>query len=257
MVLISNSYDSKEITHFFESLKKYLLIDSLSVSNVGLAGKAGAALTLFELSEEDAFLENYAVEFLQESLLFPSDDFSYQGVIGVGMILRYLIENKFIDADFFDLFGEIHVQVVDQVLSQTYLKEHTFDYLLYFLLSTHITDSEKEKCIDLLVANISCLINNNYELQKKGHFISKNYNFLIKDELQFSCKKNHSDLLIDKVDGLFQAISSKSDVDEIIDTILHMKLDFNEKGFNLAISRLLVLFTHFNRIPPNLLFFFY
>ena len=254
-------------TSFFESVKNYLLIDSLSVSNVGLSGKAGAALALFELSRKDAFLEDYAFEFFQESLAFLNNDYCYKGAVGVGLILNYLIDNKFIDADFRELFGEKHEQIVKQVLSETYPKDNICDLLLYFLLVTIIQDSNHE-CIHVLLNNLrnSC---NNINAQKKWRFIVTNYAMdarlhqfiqdsgsIIDVQLPNMPNEDTTGLMI-QVDSLFQAISTKTDTKEIINTIIRMNLNFDEQDFNLSVSRLLILLSNIDQIPSKLLFFFY
>ncbi|MDR2038197.1 MAG: hypothetical protein LBQ60_09760 [Bacteroidales bacterium] len=257
---------------FFESIKNYLLIDGLSVAYTGLSGKAGAALALFELSREDAFLENYAFEFFQESLAFLNNDYSYKGVVGVGMILDYLIDNQFIDADFGELFGESHEQIVKQVLSESYLKDNICDLLLYFLSVNKIPDSNNE-CIHVLLDHLPDAIRlssgGDINIQKKWRFIITNYakdprlhQFVYDSDRMIDLQSSDisdegSTGLMVQVDRLFRAISTKTDTKEVIDTIIRMKLNFDEQDFNLSISRLLILLSNIDQVPSRLLFFFY
>ena len=239
---------------FFDSLKNYLLIDSLSVSYTGLSGKAGAALTLFELSRKDSFLENYAFEIFKESLVFLNNDFSYKGTVGVGLILNYLIDNKLIDADFEELFGESHRKIVQQALSGAFPTVNVCDLLLYFLLSNKITDSN-DACIQALLSNLP---NENAKIQRNWNFIATH--FAMDKRLRQPVKVpqvSDSNFLIDQVDRLFHAIYKKNDTDDIIHNIVSAKLNFMEPDFNLALSRLLLLRLYPNQIPPRLLFFFY
>lgn len=257
---------------FFESIKNYLLIDGLSVTEVGLSGKAGAALALFELSREDSFLEKYAFEFFQESLAFLNNDYCYKGTLGVGMILNYLIDNKFIEADFGELFGENHEQIIKQVLSKIYPEDSICDLLLYFLLVNKIPDSNNE-CIHVLLHHLLDAIRlssgDNTNIQRKWSFIVANYAMdkrlrqFVNDsegiiDMQPPSKLNDCTTgLIRQVDRLFQAIITKSDTTEIIHTIARMKFNVEERDFNIAASRLLILLSNIDQIPSNLLFFFY
>jgi hypothetical protein len=261
--------NKNELTYFLDSLKNYLIIDNLSNENFGLAGKAGTALTFFELAREDSFFEDYAFRFLQESMAFVNNDFSYRGSIGIGIILDYLIENKFIDADFSELFGEYHDQIVEQVVSGTFLKNNIFDYLLYFLSLSEILPAQKRECLDLLYATVNTLsIKDDFELCKKGHFIEMNYKEIIPFCPQNGYNSNpvfvenandkiNPNLLIDNVSTLFQSIMSGSNVDEPLNKIFHMDLNLNERYFNLAACRLLILSKNLKKVPSNLLFFFY
>jgi len=254
---------------FLESVKNYLVIDSLSYSNTGLSGKAGVALALFELSENDAVLGDYAFEFFQESLAFVNNNFCYKGTIGIGIILNYLIDNEFIDADFGELFGDSHGQIVKQVLSKTYPEGNVCDLLLYFLLSNEITDSNEE-CINALLSCLRDIItcpDKDY-IRKKWQFIATHYisdtgicRFIqdtgIDFKSQFSDGLNCGNGLTGRVNALFNAMSTHSETEEIIEAILQMKLNFKEPDLNLALSRLLILLSNPAGIPSKLLFFFY
>ena len=91
-------------------LTDYVLLNSCSVNSSGLYnGKAGIALALFEVARclQDKYLEERACELLQESLLSKNEDIGFEnGLSGIGYVLYYLVENKFVDADFEELFGD-------------------------------------------------------------------------------------------------------------------------------------------------------
>lgn len=65
------------------------------------------ALALFEVSRylQDEYIEEQAFDLLQEALLSKSEDISFEnGLSGIGYVLIYLLENKFIEGDFEELF---------------------------------------------------------------------------------------------------------------------------------------------------------
>ncbi|SFL04884.1 Lanthionine synthetase C-like protein [Porphyromonadaceae bacterium KH3CP3RA] len=92
-----------------------------SISSSGLyTGKAGLSLALFEASRylNDENIENEAFKLLQESLVVENHDFSFEnGLSGIGYVLLYLIENKFIDADFDEIFGKQYEQVMKEIIT--------------------------------------------------------------------------------------------------------------------------------------------
>ena len=93
-----------------KKLTDYVLLNACSVTSRGLHnGKAGFALSLFKVGEwlQDSYIEEQAFELLQESLLGKSGDISFEnGWAGIGYVLRYLIDNGLVDADFDELFRE-------------------------------------------------------------------------------------------------------------------------------------------------------
>nr|WP_320057663.1 lanthionine synthetase LanC family protein [uncultured Bacteroides sp.] len=98
-------------------LVDYILLNACSVNSSGLYnGKAGMALALFEAARylQDEYIEEQAFELLQESLLSKNEDVSFEnGLSGIGYVLLYLIENEFIEADFYDLFKEQCEKVIE------------------------------------------------------------------------------------------------------------------------------------------------
>lgn len=90
----------------------YVLLNSCAVSSSGLNnGKAGMSLCLFEGSRyfEDEKLEGHAFELLRESIVLSGKaaDYTFEsGLAGVGFVLLYLLENRFLEGEFNELFGE-------------------------------------------------------------------------------------------------------------------------------------------------------
>jgi hypothetical protein len=124
-------------------LTDYILLNAYSVNFAGLYnGKTGIALCLFENSRylADEKIEDKAFELLQESLAISHKaknagiDFK-NGLSGIGFVLLYLIENRFLDADFEELFGkqanQIQLQLKERnTFSEKELGEGNTDYIL-------------------------------------------------------------------------------------------------------------------------------
>jgi hypothetical protein len=246
---------------FIDSVKMFLLVDSLTVrSDTGLAGKAGIALALFELSGEDPLLGDFAFDFFQESMAMLNDDYSYRGCLGVGMILRYLINEKLLDANFQELFGEKHDQIVKYVLSEIYVPSQIPDLLLYFHLSEDNTDL-KELYINNLLQKATQLLCVDDEFYRKWHFITRYFpvidTFHIEPQYIVPFIPNNRSRLIDMVDILFYSKMNDWATDKLMHTIVQSTVNYDEQNLNLAFSRLLVLQSYPGKLPPELFFFFY
>lgn len=91
-----------------QKLVEFILRKIEHVNLTGLySGKAGLSLSLFLASEylEDEHIENIAFRLLQESLIVKNNDLSFEnGLSGIGYVLSYLIQNKYLEADFDDIF---------------------------------------------------------------------------------------------------------------------------------------------------------
>lgn len=98
-----------------------ILLNAVSINSSGLYnGKAGLSLALFEASRysNDENIENEAFLFLQEALVIKSQDYSFEnGLSGIGYVLCYLIKNKFIEADFNEIFGKQYEQVIKDIIT--------------------------------------------------------------------------------------------------------------------------------------------
>ena len=135
-------------------LADYILLNAYSVDSTGLYnGKAGLSLCLFEASRylNDTYLESQAFDLLQESLLSKNEDVKFEnGLAGVGYVLLYLINNKFIDADFDELFNDntkkifAELETLKEVNSQVQIQHHF--KLVYFLCLLNIENPDKDIC---------------------------------------------------------------------------------------------------------------
>lgn len=78
-------------------------------------GKAGLSLSLFITSKalQDEKIEDIAYDLIKESLVIGQNDPNFeQGTAGIGYVLLYLIENKYLDADFDDILGVQYEQLI-------------------------------------------------------------------------------------------------------------------------------------------------
>lgn len=93
-----------------------ILLNLGTISSSGLYnGEAGVALALFEVAKylQDENIEEKAFDLLQKSLVRPPDDYGFEnGLSGIGYVLIYSIRNKFIDADFNEIFKERYEETV-------------------------------------------------------------------------------------------------------------------------------------------------
>lgn len=88
-----------------------------SIANISgfYNGEAGISLALFEASKflHDETIEEKAFDIFKRSLVKPSDDYSFEnGLSGIGYTLSYLITNKFIDADFDEIFNDRYNEII-------------------------------------------------------------------------------------------------------------------------------------------------
>lgn len=103
-----------------KKLVDFLLLNAYSMDETGLSnGKAGIALTLFELSRtwKDSKIEEHAFNILQGALVKRSDCSFANGNAGIGYVLDYLIRYRYIEADYKELFLEQHRGVLNVILS--------------------------------------------------------------------------------------------------------------------------------------------
>lgn len=97
-------------------LTDYLLQRAGSVNSSGLYdGNAGLSLSLFEAARylQDENIENKVFNLLQKALLTKNKDYHFEnGLSGIGYVLLYLIENKFVDADFNEIYGKQYEKII-------------------------------------------------------------------------------------------------------------------------------------------------
>nr|WP_302830316.1 hypothetical protein [uncultured Bacteroides sp.] len=105
-----------------KKLADYVALNSCASNSSGLYnGKAGMSLALFEAANvlQCEYLEEQAFELLQETLLTRTQDISFEnGLSGIGYALAYLINNRLVDADFDELFGEKMDVILDETAIQ-------------------------------------------------------------------------------------------------------------------------------------------
>lgn len=81
-------------------------------------GKAGISLALFEASRylRSNEIEAKAFDLFQESLILKSSNYSFEsGLSGIGYVLCYLIKNRFIEADFDEIFGKQYEKIINSI----------------------------------------------------------------------------------------------------------------------------------------------
>jgi hypothetical protein len=144
-----------------------LLLNAYSVEQSGiLDGKVGISLTLFELSRyfNDEKFENHAFDLLQEALAHDVKGYNFAtGQSGLAYAVSYLINNKFIDADYFELFGERHNAIIKTIKTLKYKFSNGLDYTyhLFFIhsLRQYIDNKDYIKCNAVLVSLINKTLN--------------------------------------------------------------------------------------------------
>lgn len=167
-----------EIT--IRKLINYVLFNAYSVDSTGLYnGKAGFTLCLFEVGRKlnDKYLEEQAFELLQESLLTQNKDIGFEnGLSGVGYVLLYLIEHKFVNADFKDLFDDMLLQITNPKKQQEIEMMQSMRVTLFFCklkrAGIHVTDS---LLIDRIKKMAEWLEKQMQVAENKHLCISKNY----------------------------------------------------------------------------------
>lgn len=119
--------DNKEkldIKGVIRTLADYVMLSSVATDSTSLYyGRAGMSICLFEASRylNDEYIEDYAFTLLKQSLVNARKDIRFDaGLSGIGYVLAYLIRNKFVDANFNDIFRIQHDIIVNEFLRQDY-----------------------------------------------------------------------------------------------------------------------------------------
>ncbi|OJX91991.1 MAG: hypothetical protein BGP01_06835 [Paludibacter sp. 47-17] len=134
----------------------YILLNAYSVNSSGLYnGKAGMAWALFETARflQDEYIEEQALELLQEALISKTDDISFEnGLSGIGYVLLYLIKNDFIDADFDEVFKEQYEKILTSFEAQKKNPDALLNLILinYFLFESKQYHSDDERIADAI-----------------------------------------------------------------------------------------------------------
>ncbi|GHU63155.1 hypothetical protein FACS1894160_3160 [Bacteroidia bacterium] len=144
--------------HPFQKLADTILLNAYSVNSIGLYdGKCGMSLCLFELAHylRDEQIEEYACELLRESLALSSkcENISLEyGLAGIGFAFLYLVENKFIDADIKDLFGNQLQKIQSQIKEIDNFSEKHLSLVHFLMLYNSLyKDSEMHNWVDKII----------------------------------------------------------------------------------------------------------
>lgn len=168
------------------SLIDYLLLNATATQVPGLYnGKSGVALTLFEASQilHDEYLEEQAVNLLQEALVTSCEDISFEnGITGIGYVLLFLIKNKFIECDFDEIFKSKHLYILNAIKdSNTLLVNPSIVYYLDLFIDVFPYEKEiiqplcqaifdkKEKSLFLTIQK---LMENDFSLNRYNCMVS-------------------------------------------------------------------------------------
>jgi hypothetical protein len=115
-------------------------------------GKLGISITLFELANhlKDESLENHAFELLSEVLAYDMEDYSFiNGMAGKAYALNYLIRNKLLDADYFEIYAKQHKKIIEQIKNSGHEKKTSMgclDYYFFIETSDYISRTDYRKC---------------------------------------------------------------------------------------------------------------
>jgi hypothetical protein len=106
------------------------------------------SLSLFEAAKtlKDEYLENCGFDLLQESLLSKIEDISFENRLsGIGYVLRYLIKNEFIEADFDEMFREQTEKILAglEKRSNDSKSLQNLTKIIYFLSDINRTNKDK------------------------------------------------------------------------------------------------------------------
>ena len=130
-----------------QKIVDYLLRNTDKMTSQGLFnGKAGLSISLFMAYGylQDEQLEDKAYDLFQESLIAQTPDLSFEsGLAGVGYALLYLIENKYVDADFDEIFAEQYERIIKINIEKDPLRLLNSMQLIYFL--TKVSGIKKEE----------------------------------------------------------------------------------------------------------------
>jgi len=197
----------------------FLLLSASSVNSLGLYnGKTGIALALFEAAR---FLKNEKIEdkafvLFQECLTRTEHDFSFEnGLSGIGYILIYLITNKFIDADFDDIFKEQCEMIINDFESidkhpDKLLRSLKVIYFLSVLKNIHYKDIRINQIIEKIVQGIELYLSLQFFDWQNINYINRKEKVLQTYEIylkliDFAKYSNFSNYLINSYAELYRS----------------------------------------------------
>jgi len=137
---------------------KFLLryADTIDISGL-FNGKAGLSLALFVAADHlrDEQLQDTAFHFLKEVLVSKNNDFGFEnGLSGIGYTLLYLIEHKFLETDYDEIFRTQHKDILnhyEQIATNPSLLL-TNQTIIYFL--SKLADLKDDPRIKMIIQKI-------------------------------------------------------------------------------------------------------
>ena len=140
----------------------FILLHGYSLDNSSLMfGKMGYSLILFEYSHyfRDVLAEKHAFELLQEVLAssIKSNTFN-EGKMGIAWALIYLIKKEYIEADYLELYGHEHKEIIEFIkqlktdMNNIGSKSDAISFLITSKL--YIQDFDSEEILFNLIENL-------------------------------------------------------------------------------------------------------
>ncbi|GHV41028.1 hypothetical protein FACS1894179_08510 [Bacteroidia bacterium] len=215
-----------------DKLKEILLLNAYTVESLGyLNGKAGTALTLFELARylNDDSIENHAFDLLQETLAYDITDNEFSnGKAGIAYVVHYLIKNRFLDADYLELYGKQQEGIIESIVSQ-HKGQNPYKWIgdLFFILSLSVFIPRKNyiECLNILSTNIFKELDDLHEKASLETAITF-YNYTSK-LLNLCCSVNIPDDVVNQILHKIKRTNKKlSDQDCICNNLLYPILLF-------------------------------
>ncbi|MDD2283956.1 MAG: hypothetical protein PHQ11_00945 [Paludibacter sp.] len=196
-----------------------ILLNACSVNSSGLYnGKAGMSLALFEAARflHDEKIEDKAFDLFQECLVRPTNDYSFEnGLSGVGYTLIYLIINKFIDADFEEVFKEHCEKIIYDFDSidkhpDKLLISLKAIYFLSVLKSVHYEDIRVNQIIEKIFQGTELYLSLQFFDWKNMYYINRKADVLKTYEtylklIDFAEYANFSDYLMNSYAELYRS----------------------------------------------------
>lgn len=140
-----------------KSFVNSVLLHGYSLDNIGLMyGKLGVSLSLFEYSRcfNDGLAEKHAFELLQETLVSSVKEYAFnRGGMGIAWSLIYLISNQYIEAEYQELYGREHEDIlafIKRIKNETINVTSHIDAIPFLMISKkYIPESDFKNMLSL------------------------------------------------------------------------------------------------------------
>jgi hypothetical protein len=146
---MDNNVKKLDLKSVVRVLTEYVMLNSTVTDSTSLFyGRSGISLCLFHVARflDDEFIEGHAYKLLKQSLLNTKNDIRFDtGLSGIGYSLHYAIRNKFIDADFFDVFRAQHEIIVHKFLIYDFCKMDPIQILLQWQIMIYFYYIHEER----------------------------------------------------------------------------------------------------------------